>query len=250
LFGGLTAGFIVSTIGLAKIATYAHVLVGAEIKNEEINRVEIERRAMGYFKLAFRTMMGTVWFTLGVIFITLIPIILAGLLMSVTPDNNAIPGVIAIYASIGIPLGIIWSLTRLNSGLGAAPVALNEGKQPKEAIKRSKDLFGPMSKPPPLANPAASAIGTTFMAYILLRTGYSALLSMIGIDDLISTSMPTPYLKAMANIVVNIVPEFVAIWLVTPYVAIAAALFYYQRRICSEGLDISILHEKIPSNRR
>ena len=250
LFGGLTAGFIVATIGLAKIATYSHVLVEASVNGEEINRVEIERRAAGHFGLAYRTMLRTVWYTLAATLISLAPIILAGLLLSVTNDNNILPGVIAVYASTCVPVGIIWSLTRLNIGLGAVSVALNENKKPKESIQRSKYLFGSKSKPPPKTNPAATAIGGSILIYILLRIGYSSLLSQLGLAAMITKVVPTPYLKVAVDIAISILPEFIAIWLVTPYVAVSAAMFYYQRRICVEGLDISILNEKLPTSRR
>ena len=250
LFGGLSAGFVVATIGLARIATYAHVLVEAEIKNEEITRAEIDRRASGDFGLAYRTMLRTIWYTLAASLLSLAPIILAGLLLSITKDTNVVPSLIAIYSSIGVPIGVIWSLTRLNVGLGAVSVGLNENKRPKEAIERSKYLFGPKSKPPPKANPASLAIGGSILIYILLRIGYSSLLSEFSVGDIVTKLLPTPYLKVAGSIVISILPEFIAIWLVTPYVAIATALFYYQRRICVEGLDISILNEKIPSSRR
>ena len=250
LFGGLTAGFIVATIGLAKVATYAHVLVEASIKGEDINRVEIERRAGGHFGLAYRTMLRTIWFTLAATIVSLVPIILAGLMLSVTKDTNLLPSLIAVYSTICVPIGVIWSLTRLNIGLGAVSVALNENVKTKQAIARSKYLFGPKSKPPPKANPAASAIGAALLIYILLRGGYAALLTEVGVGPFITKIMPTPYLKVAADIALGILPEFIAIWLVTPYVAIAAAMFYYQRRICVEGLDISILNEKLPTSRR
>ncbi|MBS1701255.1 MAG: hypothetical protein JST12_06310 [Armatimonadetes bacterium] len=250
LFGGLTAGFIVATIGLAKVATYAHVLVEAEVKNEEINQVEIERRARPYFGLAYKTMLRTVWYTLSIAFLSVIPLIVSGLLVGITGEGNVIPGILGILSIFFIPVGIIWSLTRLNIGLGAISVALNENKSPKEAIERAKYLFGSKSKPAPKANPAASAIGSTFLIYLLLRVGYSSAMAAIGIQDWVRNAMPSPYLKVIADIVLGILPEFLAIWLVTPFVAIAAALFYYQRRICVEGLDISILYEKLPSSRR
>jgi hypothetical protein len=250
LFGGLSAGFVVATIGLAKISTYAHVLVEAEIKNEEITRADIERRASGHFALAYRTMLRTIWFTLSASLISLLPIILSGLLLSVTKDTNVLPSLVAIYSSIGVPVGVILSLTRINVGLGAVSVGLNEKKTSKEAFARSKYLFGPKSKPPPKANPASSAIGGSIILYILLRIGYSSLLSEFSVGEIITKLLPTPYLKVASSIVISILPEFIAIWLVTPYVAIAAAMFYYQRRICVEGLDISILNEKLPSSRR
>jgi hypothetical protein len=250
LFGGLSAGFIVATIGLAKIATYAHVLVESAINNEEVNRVEIERRAAGHFGIAYRTMLRTIWYTLAATLLSLFPIIIAGLLLSVTNERNLIPSLVGIYSLLVVPVGVIWSLTRLNIGLGAVSVALNENRKPKDAIGRSKYLFGSKSKPPPKANPAASAIGSSLLVYLLLRAGYSSLLSTLNVGETITKMLPTPYLKVVGNIVVSILPEFIAIWLVTPYVAVAAAMFYYQRRICVEGLDISILNEKLPSSRR
>lgn len=250
LFGGLTAGFVVATIGMAKIATYAHVLVEAAIKNEEVNRVQIERRAAPYFGLAYRTMLRSIWFTLAGTLVTVLPVILAGLSLSVTADTNLLPSLVLVYSLLVIPIGVIWSLTRLNVGMGAVSVALNENKKPKEAIRRAKYLFGSKSKPPPKTNPAASAIGVSLPLYLFLRIGYSSVMSEFGVNDYIVNVLPTPYLKVIGNIFFGILPEFVAIWLVVPYVAVAAAMFYYQRRICVEGMDISILYEKLPSSRR
>ncbi len=250
LFGGLTAGFIVANIGLAKIATYAHVIVDAAINQEDLNRVQVERRAAGHFGIAYRTMMRTIFFTLAPAMASVIPLVICGLLLTITQEANIIPGVAAALGSTLIPIGIIWSLTKLNVGLGAASVALNENRKPKEAILRSKYLFGNKSKPPPKANPAATAIGGSILIYILLRAGYSSLLSSFEVGTHIQNLMPTPYLKAAADIVIGILPEFLAILFITPYVAVAAALFYYQRRICVEGLDISLLNENLPSNRR
>ena len=250
LFGGLTAGFIVATIGLAKIATYAHVLVNAAVNNEELNRVEIERRAAGHFGLAYRTMLRTIWFTLGTALLSVVPIIIAGLLLTVTKETNIIPTIIGAVATIFVPIGVIWSMTRLNVGLGAVCVALNENLKPKESVVRSRYLFGSKSRPQPKANPAATAIGSSILLYLLLRLGYSSLISSLGVADAVTKLLPTPYLKAAAHIVFTILPEFIAIWLVTPYVAIAAAMFYYQRRICVEGLDIAILNEKVIPSRR
>jgi hypothetical protein len=250
LFGGVTAGFIVGTIGLARIATFAHVLVEAAIRGEEINRVETERRAAGYFGVAYRTMLRSIWFTLSVALIAVVPIIIAGLLLSITKDDNLIPSVIGVYSVLAMPVALIWSITRLNIGLGATSVALNENRKPKDSLLRARYLFGSKSKPLPRTNPASSAIAASLLLYLFLRIGYSVTMSQLGIPDYIINNLPTPYLKTIANIFFGILPEFVAIWLVTPYIAVAAALFYYQRRISVEGLDISILYDKLPSNRR
>lgn len=250
LFGGLTAGFIVATIGLAKIATYAHVLVEASVKNEEVNRTEIERRSRPYFLKAYRVMLRSILYTLWIAFATILPVVLAGLALAITKETNFLPSLIGVYSLLLIPAGIIWSLTRLNIGLGAVSVALNEGTNPKESLRRSRYLFGSKSKPAPKANPAATAIGGCFLIYLLLRVGYSATVSALGLRDHLVGWMPSPYLKVLADIALGILPEFLTIWLVTPYVATAAAMFYYQRRICVEGYDISLLNEKLPSSRR
>ena len=250
LFGGLTAGFFVATIGFAKIATYAHVLVDAAVKNEEINRVEIERRAGPYFFAAYKSMLRTIWFTMAPTLISLVPVVLAGLSLSITKDTNTIPSLIGVYSLILIPICLIWTLTRLNVGLGAVSVALNEGTNTKDSVARSRYLFGSKSKPTPKTNPASTAIGGSLLIYLLLRAGYSAAVSELGIEDYVLRNLPSPYLKVVVQIFFSILPEFLAIWLVVPYVATAASLFYYQRRICVEGMDISILNEKLPSYRR
>ncbi|MFO0044032.1 MAG: hypothetical protein ACK53G_01145 [Armatimonadota bacterium] len=50
--------------------------------------------------------------------------------------------------------------------------------------------------------------------------------------------------------ILSILPEFIAIWLIVPFIALTGALYYQQRRIVVEGLDIETLYEILPANRR
>jgi hypothetical protein len=250
LLGGISIGFAVCNIGFAKIATICQVVVEATMLDEELSREEIERRASKRLFPAYKTLLVSVFHVVGILLITLIPLVIGGLLLPSTSDNNVIPGILAVASIIAIPLGFVLMLTRLGVGMGSVCINIAEGLNAKESLKRAKYLFGNKSKPAIRGNPALSAGFIAFAIYILLRLGFLGLLETFNVKDFLFERIDMPILKILSNIFVNLLPEFIFIWLATPYVGMVASFFYYERRIAVEGMDIEVLYKNLPAGRR
>ena len=250
LFGGIGLSTVVALIGLSRICAYSHVLAEAAIRDEDPNQSEIESRAKPLFGTAFRLLIRSSIFSLGVAFVSLLPLLISGMFGALTASTNMFPAVAVVISLVILPIGMILALTRFSVALGTVSVGLAESKDPKAAIERSKYLFGAKSRPQPKANPAAGGILAGLGLYLILRLGYSSAMSDLTLSDMILSRMPTTLLRIIADTVLSLIPEFLFIFLVLPFTTIAGSLYYFQRRIVVEGMDISTLYEKLPANRR
>lgn len=250
LFGGVTLSLIVALIGLSKIASLSHALVQTALRDETITQAELDRRAKPFAAQAFSLLLRASGFSLGIVMISLIPMLLSGILGAVTSDQSAVSAIVLFISLFAIPIGIIIALSRFSVALGTMSVGLSENLKPKGALERAKYLFSSKSRPMPKANPAANGLVMGGILYLFLRAGYSSVLSGLGLDVQLVEMMPTPLLRIFIENILRILPEFLAILFLLPYTTVAGALYYYQRRIVVEGLDIVTLYESLAPNRR
>jgi hypothetical protein len=250
LFGGLTIGFAVCNVGLAKIATICHVVVQSTMLDEELSRDEIERRANKLMIPAYQTLLRSVLHVVGILLLSLAPLVIGGLLLPKTSSDNFLPGILAFISIVSIPIGFILMLMRVGVGMGSVCVNIAEGLSPKESLKRAKYLFGTKSKPVIRGNPALSSGFVTFIIYLCLRAGFTALISSLDVDAFLLEHINIPVLKILVNIIINLLPEFIFVWLAIPYIGMVASFFYYERKIAVEGMDIEVLYKNLPAGRR
>lgn len=250
LFGGLTTGFVVSALGLSRISVICHTVADLQFKNQSMVLSEIERASFAVLFRTFATLLRTFFFVIFPFALSVSPILICGLLLAVTPKTDALLGIISILCLFLIPIGGIWSLTRLSTGIGAISVAISENKKPREAIARTRYLSSSKSRPPVRSNPVVTAIINSTVLYLVLRSGYSSIDSLVGFSDTVIQWFRSPILNQTAELTFSILPEFIAIWLIVPFISVTGAMFYHQRRIVVEGLDIKTLYEELPANRR
>lgn len=250
LFGGLTVGFLVAALGLSRIAVICHTIADLQFRNQSMVLSEIERASFALLLRTFATLVRTFFFVILPFGVSLVPILICGFLLAVTPEKDALLGVVGILSLFLLPIGGVWSLTRLSTGIGAISVAIAENKTPKQAVERTKYLFSSKSKPPVRSNPVVTSIINSIVLYLVLRSGYSGADELIGFSDFILQWFRNPLMNQTAALALSILPEFIAIWLLTPFISIAGAMFYHQRRIVVEGLDIKTLYDELPANRR
>jgi uncharacterized membrane protein len=250
LFVGIAIGFIVAGIGLAKISSICHGIADLQLKGSSSFQIDIERNSNKAFLSSFFTYIRTFWFVIFPFALSLAPIIICGFIATVTPETDALTGIAGVLSLLCIPVGAVWSLTRIGLGIGAVSVTLAENVTPKDAIKRANYLFGRKSQPAPKTNPVGTSIGNGIVIYLILRGGYSAIIGQFEIERNITGWFSNAYAKQTAELILSILPEFIAIWLIVPFIALTGALYYQQRRIVVEGLDIETLYEILPANRR
>ncbi len=250
LVGGIGLSTIVALIGLSRICAMAHVLAEAALRDEVPTQSEIEARAKPLYGKTYKLLVRSSIFSVGIAFLSLVPLLLSGIFGALTASYNMFPAIAVVISCIILPIGLIVALSRFSVALGTVSVGLAENKDPKASLKRAQYLFGAKSRPIPKANPASGGILAGVGIYFILRLGYSAAMSDLTLSDMILARMPTTLLRVIVDTMLSLLPEFLFIFLVLPFAAIAGALYYYQRRIVVEGLDITTLHEKLPANRR
>ena len=250
LVGGIGLSAVVALIGLSRICSYAHVLAEAAIQDEIPTQSEIESRAKPLFGKSYRLLVRSSIFSIGIAFASLLPLLISGIFGALTASYNMYPAVAVGISLVILPIGLILALSRFSVALGTVSVGLAENVEPKVALKRAQYLFGSKSRPMPKANPAAGGIVAGAGLYLILRLGYNAAMNQLTLSDIILSKMPTTLLRVIADTTFSLIPEFLFIFLVLPFATIAGALYYYQRRIVVEGLDIITLYEKLPANRR
>lgn len=250
LFGGIALSVIVALIGLSRICSYSHVISLAAIGDEVLTQNEIEQRAKPYFTQAYKLLVRASLFSVGIAFLSLVPLLISGLFGALTASANMFPSVAVAISLFILPVGLLIALARFSIALGTVSVGLSENIEPKAALKRAQYLFGNKSRPIARANPAAGGIVAGLFLYLLLRLGYNSAMNDLTLSDMILSRMPTPLIRIIVDTMLSMIPEFLLIFLVIPFSTIAGAMYYYQRRIVVEGLDISTLHEKLPANRR
>ena len=250
LVGGIGLSAVVALIGLSRICSYAHVLAEAAIQDEIPTQSEIESRAKPLFGKSYRLLIRSSIFSVGIAFASLLPLLISGIFGALTASYNMYPAVAVGISLVILPIGLILALSRFSVALGTVSVGLAENVEPKVALKRAQYLFGSKSRPMPKANPAAGGIVAGAGLYLILRLGYNAAMNQLTLSDIILSKMPTTLLRVIADTTLSLIPEFLFIFLVLPFATIAGALYYYQRRIVVEGLDIKTLYEKLPANRR
>jgi hypothetical protein len=250
LFGGLTIGFVAAALGLSRIAVICHTIADLQFRNQSMVLSEIERASFSMLLRTFATLIRTFFFVILPFAVSMIPILICGLLLAVTSSKDALLGVAGILCLLIVPIGAVWSLTRLSTGIGAISVSLTENKRPKEAVLRTRYLFGSKSKPPVRSNPVVTSIINSLILYLILRSGYSGADQIIGFSDFVLKWFKNPIANQTVELALSILPEFIAIWLLIPFISLTGAMFYHQRRIVVEGLDIKTLYDELPANRR
>lgn len=250
LVGGIGLSAIVALIGLSRICSFAHVLAEAALTDEDLSQSDIETRAQPLFGKSYRLLVRSSVYSLGVAFLSLLPLLLSGIFGALTASYNMYPAVAVGISLVILPVGLILALSRFSIALGTVSVGLAEGVEPKDALARAKYLFGNKSRPLPKANPAAGGIVAGACLYFILRIGYNATMNELTLSEIILSKMPTTLIRVIADTALSLIPEFLFIFLVLPFATLAGSLYYYQRRIVVEGLDIKTLYEKLPANRR
>ena len=250
LVGGIGLSTVVALIGMARICSFSHVIAEAALRDEVPTQSEIEDRAKPLFGKSYRLLVRSSLFSVGIIFLSLVPLLLSGIFGALTASQNMFPAAAVVISLIILPVGLLVALSRFSIALGTVSVGLAEDIEPKAALKRAQYLFGSKSRPIAKANPAAGGILAGFGLYLILRLGYNGAMSTLTLSDMILSKMPTTLLRVIVDTMLSLLPEFLFIFLVLPFVTIAGALYYYQRRIVVEGLDITTLYEKLPANRR
>lgn len=246
---GMVVGFFMLALGYSKIFGVSYVIAAGDYTGNKFNLRDVESINSLNQGDAFRTILWGLWYVCSPMLLLFAPLLLLALLPLPASFSGGVSTLLVIGGVILVPTALIWSISRANVGFGSIAAGIFEHLRGKSLIERAKQLYA-RTAIYRRTESISSALVSTALIYIVLRLGYWAVLSIFNVSQWINNLTDNPFIRVWADVVISILPEFLACWLLTPYIAITFALDYYQRRINIEGLDIQALYEQLPQNQR
>jgi hypothetical protein len=174
----------------------------------------------------------------------------AAYLGSFGPQYSDLSGWMFMFGCLAIIPAVIFFL--YNGGVRALTpsVLILEDLGIREASKRSKYLAKARDPRGTGQFTLFQVSMTAIFLMILLEVGIYAMKSILGLDaqlQSLTNLLPFPALWQQA---IDLVPIYLALWFTIPFIASAATLLYYDRRIRFEGYDIEVLASEIATSDR
>ncbi|HJP82153.1 MAG TPA: hypothetical protein VJ835_01505 [Fimbriimonadaceae bacterium] len=167
--------------------------------------------------------------------------ILSSALDQSTSQDNVVAGLIAVLAIGGFCVsGIIFLLVASRHAL-AAPIAVLEGKGPRESAKRSAFLLKSSGRIPSGYGHVWSLFTVLFLVSMLVAGGLSGFLEVVGVQAYLSRELQNVPYGGLLDKAVGLIPMFLWIWAMVPVWSTSITIIYYDRRIRLEGYDIEAL---------
>ncbi len=125
------------------------------------------------------------------------------------------------------------------------PVMIIEGSSVRKAALRSRQLLKSVGRNPS-GMPAVSNLFAMVIVLLLLLTigigsGIGILVSIADVAAWLETSLGAD----LSNKLLQIVPTFLAVWLLVPVWSVTSTLIYFERRVRLEGYDIEALAQDV-----
>lgn len=210
-----------------------------------------ERR--GAYSLAARILARALLASLAVFLVGLGILVLAGVLLALLGPVSPIPGVFAVIGGVVSLFGILVAMFGLSRRLLAIPAGLFEGLTAREAVARGQIL----AKPPKLRSFAyasnlssgLTAVETVLVYGVIiggiLIGGVITLMNEFSVTEAVQALFPTPIVRVVAAEALRVLPAYLVVLVLLPYVAIVNAMSYLERRVALEGWDIELMTSRL-----
>ncbi|MFQ3586220.1 MAG: hypothetical protein SNJ74_00015 [Fimbriimonadaceae bacterium] len=177
-------------------------------------------------------------------------LLVSGLLAATTPEESALPGVLASFSIVLIVLGFCWLPFVLGRHALGAPVVVLDGLPTLPAIRRSIALLrGDAVHPSGYGAIGQLFLVVGFVALALWLSGVTAM-SLLQIDRVTAALGQIGPWGALVERAVSLLPWYIGVWLTVPIWCTTITILYYERRIRLEGYDIEALARDVWSSDR
>ena len=244
--GILVALFVaipLAVLALAGIATAAAIEVVAWAGLGAVS-------AQGSYARGVRIFLRVLLVALAPMLVGLGLVLLAGLSLVVLPENSPVPGILGIVGGLLAALGGLIGIVSAARGSGAVAAGLYEGVGARAALTRVKALAKARGGYAMGQTSVESALVYGVFAGAILLVGTKGLDATLGVSKAVSAAMGDGAPGLVAEQVLTMLPWFLTVWLLLPYLAVTAALSYFERRVAVEGFDIELMAERLESRPR
>lgn len=180
----------------------------------------------------------------GLILVSFLLLMISALLDVRYPGGEA-SGVIATLAVFGFWTGPILCIFVICRYALTYPLVLLEGCTSREAIRRSKALMKGGKGTESGYNALISMGMILFFLFLFLTMGFYSALGIISADDGIQRALQGTILATIIVPVLQLLPWFLATWVLVPVWSTITTILYYERRVRYEGFDIEALAQDV-----
>jgi len=150
---------------------------------------------------------------------------------------------VAGFAIIAGVIGVITVPVVVTRHILAIPAIVIEGLKPRRAIRRSVELLrAPFYDPKQSGyNAAGSILSLAFLLMLFVFGGIYLSISLFQVQPFIDSWLANSLFHDIVVQGLNVLPWFLAIWMIVPIWCTGATVLYYERRTRLEGYDIEAL---------
>ena len=243
LLGIFVAGPLFLT-GLTYASSIIVRLASADMEGVNVDEIEAQRFARSALpRLFWLNLRELAMSSSGVL--VAVGIMLGGsLLTSVTSEDSALAGLVALLGFLGLGIGALIFLMIVSWDALVVPITILEGVNGKQASKRSRLLLK-APKRVGFGAPVPSGYGpvwniylASFFVFFGVYLAISSVFDLLSIQDRLTSWLGGSIINSILSLALEMLPMFVSLWLIIPIWAASITVIYYERRVRLEGYDI------------
>lgn len=232
-------------VGLAYSSGLTVRLVSDFILGNEVDIEKAKIAAATSGKAMIKLLYGVFFRAAGIILLAGLCLVASAYLESLGLQENVI-FLLASMASIGgLLIGILAIPIVLNMYALVPQAAVMEGLAGKDAFQRSRALMKSVRYH---GNASSTTVGTwivCFFVFLGLNLGFGAILELINFSTTIQSALQLGSFSTVLVSALEMLPTFLALWLIAPIWSTATTILYFDRRVRLEALDIWLLADDV-----
>lgn len=175
---------------------------------------------------------------------------LSAWLDSVSSDNGATAGVVAVLGVMGYIFGTLLFLVVVSRYVLAPAAVVLENRRSRDAARRSVELLRSNRAQPNGYSAVAMLYFQVLVVGLILAPSIGILMGLVDLESGAAAFSGAPILGPALLFLLKMLPLYLFIWVTVPVWCATTTLMYYERRIRLEGYDIDLLARDMARSRK
>lgn len=177
-------------------------------------------------------------------------LLLSAWLDSVSSDNGATAGVVAVLGVMGYIFGTLLFLVVVSRYVLAPAAVVLENRRSRDAARRSVELLRSNRAQPNGYSAVAMLYFQVLVVGLILAPSIGILMGLVDLESGAAAFSGAPILGPALLFLLKMLPLYLFIWVTVPVWCATTTLMYYERRIRLEGYDIDLLARDMARSRK